>query len=194
MGLHQDDHHAESAPPVADGAQTRHRTVPVKRHELTFGERIYLPEVVRGLAVTTRQLLKNLFTKKDIVTAQYPDVKREYPERFRGRHRLMKREDDTVRCVACMLCSTACPARCIHIVAGDKDDGHVEKYPVSFEIDLLVCVYCGFCEEACPCDAIRMDTGRHPMPSFTRDRQRIRKVQLLDESPRSISVQGGKGT
>jgi NADH-quinone oxidoreductase subunit I len=169
-------------------------TVQVKRHELSFAEKIYLPEVLRGLKVTTRQLFKNLFTKKDIATVQYPEVRKKYPDRFRGRHRLMHREDGTVRCVACMLCSTACPANCIHIVAGDRGDGGVEKYPVSFEIDLLVCVYCGMCEEACPCDAIRMDTGRHPMPSFTRDKQRIRKVQLLEDGALSIAVQGGKGT
>ncbi len=169
-------------------------TVYVKRRELSFGEKIYLPEVLRGLKVTTRQLFKNLFTKKDIATVQYPEVRKQYPDRFRGRHRLMKREDDSVRCVACMLCSTACPAKCIHIVAGDRGDAGVEKFPVSFEIDLLVCVYCGFCEEACPCDAIRMDTGRHPLPSFTRDKQRIRKVQLLEDGGPSIAVQGGKGT
>jgi len=93
-----------------------------------------------------------------------------------------------------MLCSTACPANCIHIVAGEREDGSIEKYPVSFEIDLLVCVYCGMCEEACPCDAIRMDSGRHPMPSFTRDKQRIRMVQLLADGALSIAVQGGKGT
>jgi NADH-quinone oxidoreductase subunit I len=169
-------------------------TVKVQRHKLTLAEKLYIPEVARGIAITTRQLLKNVFGGSDIATVQYPDVKPEYPERFRGRHVLTHRDDGTVRCVACMLCSTACPANCIHIVAGDKGDGSVEKYPVSFEIDLLVCVYCGFCEEACPCDAIRMDSGKHPLPSFSRDKQRIRKVQLLEEGSRSTAVQGGQGT
>ena len=166
-------------------------TIQVQRRELTLLEKAYVPEIVRGVAVTTRQLVKNVFTRKDVATRQYPEVRKPYPERFRGRHRLMRRGDGQVRCVACMLCSTACPANCIHIVAGEHDDSRIEKYPVSFEIDLLVCIYCGFCEEACPCDAIRMDSGKHPLPSFTRDKQRIRKVQLLEEGALSIAKQGG---
>ena len=167
-------------------------TIKVDRRELSLMERAYVPEIVRGLKVTTRQLVRNMFGKRDVATRQYPEVKRPYAERFRGRHRLMKREDGEARCVACMLCSTACPANCIHIVAGEHDQGRVEKYPVSFEIDLLVCIYCGFCEEACPCDAIRMDSGKHPLPSVTRDRQRIRKVQLLEDGGLSIAKQGGR--
>lgn len=169
-------------------------TIQVSRNELSLAEKLYIPEVMRGVAITTRQLVKNVFGHKDIATRQYPEVKKPYPERFRGRHRLTWRDDGSVRCVACMLCATACPANCIHIVAGDKGDQTVEKYPVSFEIDLLVCVYCGFCVEACPCDAIRMDTGKHPLPSFSRDKQRIRKVQLLEEGKPSTSHPGGLGT
>lgn len=45
--------------------------------------------------------------------------------------------------------STACPANCTHIVAGDRSDDTIDRYPVSFEIDLLVSIYRGFCEEAC---------------------------------------------
>ena len=166
----------------------------VERRELGFWEKTYVSEIARGLKVTTRQLIRNAIGGRDVATRQYPEVKRPYAERFRGRHRLMKRDDGQVRCVACMLCSTACPANCIHIVAGEHEDGGIEKYPVSFEIDLLVCIYCGFCEEACPCDAIRMDSGRHPMPSFSRDKQRIRKVQLLADGGLSIAKQGGTNT
>ncbi|PKN54506.1 MAG: NADH-quinone oxidoreductase subunit I [Deltaproteobacteria bacterium HGW-Deltaproteobacteria-14] len=170
-------------------------TIQVKRRDgLSLAEKLYIPEVMRGMVVTTRQLVKNVFGHQDIATRQYPEVKKAYPERFRGRHRLTWRDDGSVRCVACMLCSTACPANCIHIVAGDRGDEKIEKYPVSFEIDLLVCVYCGMCVEACPCDAIRMDTGTHPMPSFSRDKQRIRKVQLLEEGLPSTARQGGLGT
>ena len=122
-------------------------------------ESIYLWEMLRGLGVTGRHLVHNIFHTGEMPTMQYPEEKRVYGERFRGRHRLMQREDGTPRCVACQMCSTVCPADCIHIVAAEHPDPAIEKYPATFEIDLLRCVYCGLCEEACPCDAIRMDTG-----------------------------------
>jgi NADH-quinone oxidoreductase subunit I len=165
---------------------------PVQRKEPNFKEKSYLPEVLKGLALTNKRFWKNLVTRKQIVTLQYPEVKRRYPPRYRGHHRLMHRDDGSVRCVACMLCSTACPANCIHIEAGDYGDNRVEKFPTRFEIDLLVCIYCGLCEEACPCDAIRMDSGVHPLPSYSRDKQRVGKVNLLDLGSLSIAKQGGK--
>lgn len=165
---------------------------PVRRKEFKFKENSYLPEVLRGLAITTRQFWRNLVGQKDIVTLQYPEVKKRYPSRFRGRHRLMLRDDGQVRCVACMLCSTACPANCIHIVAGEHTNTGIEKFPQKFEIDLLVCIYCGFCEEACPCDAIRMDSGRHSLPTFSRSPQNIGKIDLMEIGTLSIAKQGGK--
>jgi NADH-quinone oxidoreductase chain I len=83
------------------------------------------------------------------------EVKRVYSERFRGRHILTTREDGTTRCVACYMCSTACPAECITIEAGE-DQRTREKFPVRYDIDLLRCVFCGYCVDACPEDAIYM--------------------------------------
>jgi NADH-quinone oxidoreductase subunit I len=118
-----------------------------------------------------------------ITTISYPEQRRIYPDRFRGVHRLTQRSDGAVRCVACMCCSTACPAQCIHIEAGEypEDDTRrgYEKYPVKFVIDELRCIFCGYCVEACPCDAIRMDTGMHAVPYDSREQFIYSKDMLL---------------
>ena len=94
--------------------------------------------------------------REKMPTVNYPEEKYEYSPRFKGNHVLTVKKDGSLRCTACMLCATNCPADCIKIVASEHDDPSVEKYPISYEIDILRCVFCGFCEEACPVDAIRM--------------------------------------
>ncbi len=144
-----------------------------RRRELTIWEQLYLPEIVRGLIVTNVRFWRNLSVhvlhavglakgRRAAVTVQYPDEYKRYPDNYRGSHRLTLKEDGSVRCTACFLCATACPANCIYIEAGEHPDPAVEKFPLRYEIDTLRCIYCGFCVEACPCDAIRMDTYVHP--------------------------------
>ena len=132
-------------------------------------ERWYLIEVLRGMTVSLRHLVRNIFKQDEMPTLQYPEEKRIIPERFRGRHRLMKREDGTPRCTACFCCQTACPADCISIEAGEREDGE-EKVAVRFDINILRCVFCGLCVEACPCDAIRMDTGEYELADDRREK------------------------
>lgn len=135
---------------------------------MNFWERIYLVEIAKGLSTTLSHLLKNLFGITRIQTYEYPEEPKPIPEGYRSEHRLMLREDETVRCTACMLCATACPAECIEIVAKENPDPNIEKQAEVFNIDMLRCVFCGMCVEACPCDAIRMDTKRMDMADFTR--------------------------
>ncbi len=163
----------------------------VNRPEFTLAENAYFVEMAKGIGVATKHLVENLASRKHTVTREYPEQQPEYAARYRGQHRLMLRDDGRARCVACMLCSTACPAKCITIQAGDYGDDQVEKYPIKFEIDLLVCVYCGMCEEACPCDAIRMDSGVHAAPELHRAASRVGKVDLLRLGELSIAQQGG---
>lgn len=144
-----------------------------QRPDLSLAERLYVPEVLRGVAVTAGHFVRNLALhvlhaagiareQRAMVTTQYPEERKVYPESYRGSHRLTLKPDGAVRCTACFLCATACPAKCIHIEAGQHPDPQVEKFPVRYEIDTLQCIYCGMCVEACPCDAIRMDTYVHP--------------------------------
>jgi len=156
---------------------------------LNFWERIYLPEILRGLWITNRHFVVNMFyhilnlfgiktKRKGAVTIQYPEVHRGYHYRLRTRHYLAKREDGSPRCVGCMMCETVCPAKCIYIVAKEHPDPNVEKQAYSFTIDMGRCIYCGFCVEACPEDAIRMDSGHLEICSYDRE-QMIYPIERL---------------
>lgn len=116
----------------------------------------FLPGILSGMGFTFKTMISNLFNKEKMPTLNYPEEKYEYSPRFKGNHVLTVKKDGDIRCTACMLCATACPAQCISIVASEDEDPTVEKYPISYEIDMLRCVFCGFCEEACPVDAVRM--------------------------------------
>jgi NADH-quinone oxidoreductase subunit I len=164
-------------------------------------EKLYVPEITRGLGVTLKHFFYNFprrlaGMKSDIVTIEYPEKPQVYAPRFRGQHRLTTREDGNVRCVACMCCSTACPSNCIRIVASEAEEEKIEKFPIVFEIDQLRCVFCGMCVEACPCDAIRMDTGVHVRPVFNRGaaihtKDLLMSFKGIDGTKLSSAIQGG---
>lgn len=162
-----------------------------RKRELTFLEMLYVPEIIRGLALTSRHFFGNLFLhtmhrfglmkdKRAAATYQYPEEKRPLAPRLRTRHRLTVREEGTPRCVGCMLCETVCPAKCITIVAGEHPDPNVEKYPTRFDIDLGVCVYCGYCVEVCPEDAIRMDTEILDIAAYSRQSMKLDIHELMN--------------
>lgn len=159
----------------------------IPRRPLTFRERVYVFEVVRGLLTTIKHLLKHMAGIEKIETVEYPDWAKPIPEDYRAEHRLMKRPDGTVRCTSCMLCATACPADCIEIVAAENPDPKIEKYPSVYNINLLRCVFCGLCVEACPCDAIRMDTKKIDMAGYTREGFILDINYLLNNHPEGVS-------
>lgn len=123
----------------------------IKRREkdLTFLERIYIPEIVKGLSLT----LKNMFKPK--FTLKYPEEKFIPSGSYRGRPVLAQEEDGRERCVACGLCSRVCPALAIEVQAAETEL-EKERYPEKFEINMIRCIFCGFCEEVCPEEAILM--------------------------------------
>jgi NADH-quinone oxidoreductase subunit I len=175
--------------------------MPSIRPHLSLAERLYLPEVLRGITITTRHFVRNLTLhtlhvfgiakdRSAAVTTQYPEQRKVYSEGYRGSHRLTLKPDGAVRCTSCFLCATACPAKCIHIEAGEHPDPQVEKYPVRYEIDTLQCIYCGMCVEACPCDAIRMDTFVHPRVWGYRREDFIESKQVLMERSRVLETRG----
>lgn len=152
----------------------------VPRYGNTFKEKTYLSAVFSGMKVTLKNFTSNLKDTSTIPTREYPEEQpQDISERYRGLHRLTHREDDSIRCVACFMCATACPAECIFIEAQERTDGIDEKEPKVFNIDLLECVFCGYCVEACPCDAIRMDTGIFSIIAASREEFVINKEKLL---------------
>lgn len=170
------------------------QTKPANGGRMSWWEAIYLPEIIRGLSITSRHFFSNMAghiaqlfgggrSRQPAVTIQYPDVVRPLPERTRTLHRLTKHEDGSPRCVACMMCESACPAFCIFIQAGEHPDPTVEKYPIRFDIDLSLCIMCGFCVEACPEDAIRMDTGIVELSAYRREDLLVTIDQLLKLEP-----------
>jgi NADH-quinone oxidoreductase subunit I len=147
----------------------------VEEPEFGFWEATFLPAIMTGLKTTFRHITRN-----QTITQQYPEVKPDLPQHYRGVHRLNRDEQGRVKCVACMLCATACPANCISIEAAptppewpDRD-----KYPAKFELDELRCIYCGMCEEACPVDAIEL-THIYDLTSETREAMIFQKDKLL---------------
>ena len=173
------------------------QTKTVRRPDLSILERLYLPQVFQGILVTSGHFFRNLTFHilhqfglmkfvRAAVTFQYPEEKRPLAPRSRTRHRLTKREDGSPRCVACMMCETVCPARCIYIQAEEHPDPNIEKRPKSFVIDLGKCVYCGFCVEACPEDAIRMDTEILDIAAYSRGGMILNMQELLN--PRSARI------
>jgi NADH-quinone oxidoreductase subunit I len=125
--------------------------IPAKKRikDLTFWERIYIPEIVKGLSLTFRSIFRKKFTM------QYPEEKFIPPASYRGRPVLVQEENGEERCVACGLCSRVCPPLAIEVQAAETER-EKERFPVRFEINMLRCIFCGFCEEVCPEEAIVM--------------------------------------
>jgi NADH-quinone oxidoreductase subunit I len=158
---------------------------------MSWWERAYLPEILRGLFITGGVFMRNmgrwLTFRKGALTTYYPEETRaDYAAGNRGKHVLTQRPDGRPQCIACNLCATVCPAKVIEIEAGfDPDDPAHPKYPVRFEIDYSRCVFCGLCVEACPEDAIRMVKEIPNLPTYDRGSLWLSREELLTWSPRS---------
>lgn len=153
----------------------------VQEPKIGILEQLYLPAIMEGLQTT----VKHLFGPK--MTVQFPEQQPKLPPYYRGVHRLNRDETGRVRCVACYMCATACPAHCIDIVAAPSPWTDREKYPELFVIDELRCIYCGMCEEACPVDAIELTT-LYDLTGLSREEMMFDKEKLLSVFDQTVAA------
>ena len=157
------------------------RSKQVDRSPMTFSEKLYLPAIAKGMAIT----FSHLFKKRP--TIQYPEQTRPFSQVFRGLHVLNRDEEGRERCTACGLCAVACPAEAITMEAAERQEGEEnlyreEKYAAKYEINMLRCIFCGLCEEACPKDAIYLSETFAPA-NFNRQGFIYNKQELLIPNP-----------
>jgi NADH-quinone oxidoreductase subunit I len=131
----------------------------------------YLFDIVHGTYTQLRSLVmvfSHAFRRRD--TLQYPEEAVYLPPRYRGR----------IVCVACNLCSVACPVGCISLQKAETENGR--WYPEFFRINFSRCIFCGLCEEACPTTAIQL-TPDFEMAEFKRQDLVYEKEDLLISGP-----------
>ena len=160
----------------------------VEEPELGLSGRMYLGPLLDGLATTARHFFSTV--RGEEMTQQFPEQRPQFgnPLIYRGVHRLNKDEQGRVKCVACFLCATACPAHCIDIIGTEAPWADREKYPQSFVIDELRCIYCGMCEEACPVDAIEL-TALFDLTGASREEMIFDKEKLLSVYDATIAAE-----
>ena len=98
------------------------RSVSVNRSEMTWIERIYLVNIIKGMLLT----FKHIFKKNP--TIRYPEQTRSFSPVFRGLHILNRDENGRENCTACGLCAVACPAEAITMEAAERQKGEEHLY------------------------------------------------------------------
>ena len=127
-------------------------------------------QLLGAVGKTMGMTFRNFWRKP--ITVMYPDIKRQYPDRFRGILALTyDKETGEENCIGCRLCEYICPPAVIKVEMLKTKERNFAK---TFTLELYACEFCELCVQVCPTDAIIM------MKSFdlaTADRREL----LLDK-------------
>jgi NADH-quinone oxidoreductase subunit I len=156
--------------PVPDG--------PVNGHVGFWTE---LGQLVRAVGRAMGVTLKNLGRKP--VTINYPDVKRVYPDRFRGILALTyDQATGEENCIGCRLCEYICPPQVIKV---EMLKAKERNYAKVFTLELYACEFCELCVQVCPTDAIIMmksfDLATADRREMLLDKDRLHAIGLTFE-------------
>lgn len=142
-------------------------------------KRLFLVDLLQGLRRTLAYS-----RHKHSYTEQYPQERPMVAERYRGAPRLNTNpETSETLCIACNLCSLACPENLI-VVGFDRDEESRRKVLTHFTYDLSRCMFCGCCEDACPVDALEL-TQDFELAYYSRHGA-IWDRHLLEEGPTPV--------
>ncbi len=137
--------------------------------------RIFLIDLIKGLRLTFSYQRPSA-----TYTEQYPRERPPVAERYRGAPRLNNHpETNETLCIACNLCSLACPENLI--VVGWERTADRKKLLTTFTYDLSRCMFCGLCEDACPVDALEL-TQDFEIAHYNREGM-IWDRKMLEEGP-----------
>jgi len=148
----------------------------IRKKDLTLLQKTFIPEILKGLRLTVRQMFRPTFTQ------QFPEERFKPDPSFRGRPVLVA-ENGVERCVACGLCARVCPALAIEVQASETELAK-ERYPIKFEINMVRCIFCGFCEEVCPEEAIIM--SQEYLLAFTSQKEALFGKERLLKSTEEL--------
>jgi len=111
-----------------------------------MGLKSYLSDIWEAVATTAKGMRITAgygVDPRETITQEYPEVRREPSERFRG-----FLHNDIARCTSCTMCVRVCPIDCISLESIRGADKKLKL--VSYDINIGRCMYCGLCVEVCP--------------------------------------------
>ena len=148
-----------------------------------LGDRFWrdLGGLVRAVGRAMRVTLINLIRRP--ITVHYPDIKRVYPDRFRGVLALTyDKETGEENCIGCRLCEYICPPQVIKVEMLKAEKRNFAKI---FTLELYACEFCELCVQVCPTDAIIMmksfDVATTDRRELLMDKDRLHHLGLQFE-------------